>query len=851
MFKFLRAQKTKIRLAVGLTSIAVTFMLIGSFLKILPDADDMNVQAHVRVAQVVAANGTLLVSQGDLKRMEAVLADIIIKDPGIKRASITTADGEELIVVGEAKVSEGWNNISVPIWSGKSKWGTIALSFKQLHPPVWYAFYEQPLVRYILLVSLLCFIAFYFYLGRMLKVLDPSQAIPDRVRSALDTMAEGLLVLDAKYNIVLANQAFSHIVDKSQGDLVGMNSARFEWLNTDGAQFNIKQSPWAMALRRGRPVMGKRIRLKLNSGFIHTFMVNCSPVLGDKGKAGGVLISFDDVTVLEQKEIELILSKEEAEVANKSKSDFLANMSHEIRTPMTAIVGFSEVLRRGYGNGEKSMQYLDTITKNSNHLLELINDILDLSKVESGQIEVEKNSVKVYQVIGDVVEILNISAKNKNIDLTYEPQGDMPVEVVTDSGRVRQILTNLIGNAIKFTQSGGVTVKSVWDEENNRVRVEVVDTGIGMTESQASHVFEPFVQADSSITRRFGGTGLGLTISKRYAEALGGDISVHSDMGKGSCFTLLLDAGEANMQEMVSIEKQKEISAHLGDEAVYWKMPEANILVVDDSEENRDLLELLLHNQGLNLDTVDDGLAALKQVNEKDYNMVLMDVQMPGMDGYTAVKKMREQGIDLPVYALTAHAMKGIEQKCLNAGFSGYIAKPIQIDFLIETVAKCVGGERLSKEEAEKIPTLTPTLLPLGLSSTDPANGGWVSGQAIASTLQDNPRYLPIIAKFVNKLDLQLEALCQYKELEQFDAVFDLAHKLKGSAGTVGYSVFTEPFHKLEMAANDIDQIKIDEYLELIKNMSRCIDRDKLSPSKNSDEKIVNSDSPMNQRAAR
>ncbi len=820
MLRLLRKHMTKFRLALGLTSITVSFMLLVSFLPILPNADQLHMEAQRNIARVVAANGTLLISQNDIKRMEAVLHNIIHSDTGIVRAEILDEAGETLVKInGDAKPDE-LNKVSVPIWRGEQPWGSVDLYFPKLYRSQLHAFYQQPLVRFILLVASACFLAFFFYLGRMLKILDPSQAIPERVRSALDTMAEGLLVLDARNNIVLANQAFAEIVGENQGALIGANSKRFNWLHVDGREFDMANAPWSKALKYGQAVISERIRLRLTNGLTHTFMVNCSPVLGSSGNAGGVLVSFDDVTQLEQQELELIRSKEEAEIANQSKSDFLANMSHEIRTPMTAIMGFTEVLRRGYGNGEKSAEYLETINKNSRHLLELINDILDLSKVESGQIDVENVPTKVHEIIRDVIEVLAISAKKKHLDLCYEPQSKIPEQVVTDPARVRQIITNLIGNAIKFTQSGSVTVRSSW-HTNNIMQIDVIDTGIGMSEQQQAKVFEPFVQADSSITRRFGGTGLGLTISKRYASALGGDISLTSQAGKGSCFTLNFAAPPITQTPWVSVEQQLQPRQQEQQQQSVWKLPKAKILVVDDSDENRDLIELLLQNHGQQVVTLGSAIEALKRIPKETFDLILMDVQMPGMDGYSAVKRMRHQGIKIPIFALTAHAMKGIEQKCIDAGYTGYIAKPIKIDNMIETLAKYIGGVKIPVAEISKEAAID-------IQTTSNNFDSWTPGETICSSLQNNPKYLPIIGRFVNKLQTDLQQLEIYFKQNDFVNLAELAHKLKGSAGTVGFYTFTEPFHRLEITASTKHSGDIKQLLKLLKDMVQHIDRSQL-----------------------
>lgn len=811
MVRSLRRHATKIRLALGLTSITVTFMLLASFLPIFPDFEQLNTQAQIKVARVVAANGTLLVSQNDVRRMQAVLTNIIESDTDVKRAEVVEGD-ETVVAVGEDKVLPNWHKITAPIWQGETQWGEVNLYFPRLYPAGLTAFYHQPLVRFILFVSLLSMLAFTFYLGRMLKMLDPSQAIPDRVRSALDTMAEGLLVLDSKQNIVLANQAFAEIVGVRQVELIGVNGLSFNWLNVGGETFSPNDAPWVRAIKKSQAVMAERIRLRLKNGYTHTFMVNCSPVLRESGKAGGVLVSFDDVTLLEKQELELIRSKEEAEIANQTKSDFLANMSHEIRTPMNAIIGFTEVLRRGYGSGEKNIHYLETIAKNSKHLLELINDILDLSKVESGQIEVESIPSKVHHVISDIVDVLNLTAQKKAVLLIYDPQQPIPEEVLTDPGRIRQILTNLIGNAIKFTQQGKVTVRTHW--QNNTLRVDVVDTGIGMSETQLANVFDPFVQADSSITRRFGGTGLGLTISKRYANALGGDIRVKSKLGKGSVFSLTIAAPAVADAAMIAVEDQRANRKPMVTLNETWRFSGANIMVVDDSEENRDLIELLLQSHGLNVSKFENAVDAIESAIKQPPDVILMDVQMPVMDGYTAVAQLRKQGVTLPIFALTAHAMKGIEEKCKNAGFSGYIGKPINIEDLLSTLAQTVEGKRVPVVDAD-------------LDQNDQYgrnDDGWKPGTPIYSSYHGNEKYSQIITRFVAKLDVELKELASLHARRDYENLTMLAHKLKGSAGTVGFYAFTAPFNRLEISAQDKDDKRIVKQLELLNHMLKAID---------------------------
>jgi signal transduction histidine kinase/CheY-like chemotaxis protein/HPt (histidine-containing phosphotransfer) domain-containing protein len=828
---------TQYRLALGLTSITVTLMLIGSFIGLLPDSQRQLLESRAQVAEVVAVNSTLLLTHADVARMEAVLHHVVQRNPDMLYALIKRESGEEIARIRKSDLpvaidtQQTTDRVSVPIWSGEERWGAVDLHFKPAFAPGMMGFLQQPLVRYIAFVSAISFLFFFFYLGRMLKLLDPSQAIPDRVRSALDTMAEGLLVLDARQNIVLANQAFARILTRNPADLVGINCRRFEWSNVDGSLFVAKQSPWGRAIETGKAVTSQRIRLQLDGGRSRTFMVNCSPVLANSGKAGGVLVSFDDVTVLEQKEIELLKSKEEAEIANQSKSVFLANMSHEIRTPMNAIMGFTEVLQRGYGEGENYRHYLDTIAKNSRHLLELINDILDLSKVESGQIDVEKTPCGLHDIILDVLEVLGISAQNKGIELVYKPLTELPARVHTDAGRVRQIVTNLVGNAIKFTPSGSVTIVSRYDKNatnDSNVYIEVIDTGIGMNEAQLQKIFDPFVQADSSITRRFGGTGLGLTISKKFANALGGDIFVESEPGKGSRFALSLDPGDCRGVALLSPKQILAARSEQQQEQTDWQMPSAHVLVVDDSEENRDLIRLVLNHQGVTVTAAGNGVEALQIVGKNTYQLILMDVQMPEMDGYTAVGKMRELGVKTPVVALTAHAMKGIEQKCLQAGFDGYLGKPIKIDNLLEKVAGYIGGKRVEKS-ASTVPVLQDRVAK-NKGSARPANKRLEdtrleSKAPVVSILQNNEKYRPIVSKFVIKLELQLGEIRALHKAGNYRDLAVLAHKIKGSAGTVGFYAFTDPFYKLETAAHQQDDNRILQAAAEIDQLFQRIDR--------------------------
>ena len=825
-----KGPSAKFRIALGVAGLLMSLLLTADVLSLIPDRISAQLEGRTALAEAVAANNTLYLTRGDYRRMESVLRLVVERNPELLSAAMRRADGKIIVDVGEHdkhwQVSEGNeptdSSVQVPIWGGDKKWGQVELRYKPLNSQGWQGTLEHPLIKLIAFMSILGFLVFYLYLGKMLKHLDPSEAIPDRVRDALDTMAEGLLVLDRKEQIVLANQAFSRLVERKPQDLVGFKASDFNWAGTADEHFDKKRSPWRKALAEGKPQVNTMVRLETTESEWRTFMVNCSPVLGEGNKAGGVLISLDDVTALEEKEIELRKSKDEAEAANRAKSDFLANMSHEIRTPMNAILGFTEVLKRGYGkNGQDAKKHLNTIHSSGKHLLALINDILDLSKVEAGRIEMERVSCDPYAIILEIVQILGIKAREKGITLDFEPDGPAPETIFTDPPRLRQILTNLVGNSLKFTEQGGVKIvtRLIDTAQNPQLALDIIDTGIGMTEAQQQKIFDPFVQADTSITRRFGGTGLGLSISLRFAEALGGGISVRSTVGEGSVFTVMLDTGPLQDIRMLQPEellsKEQEVTAEA---SAQWQFASERILVVDDGSENRELVKLVLEEVGLKVDTAVNGRTGSDMALAEAYDMILMDVQMPVMDGYAATRLLRDKGVEIPIFALTAHAMSGTEQKCLAGGFTGVLTKPIDIDGLINTLAEQL--ECRHTDDLENTPeTMRAAETPEETSHlrvVEPADGPPI----ISRLATANPRFRDIIERFTERLGGQLDAMEQAWAKKDFEELKALAHWLKGAGGTVGFDDFTKPAQQLEQSAWNGDESVTGKIIDELRQLS-------------------------------
>jgi len=386
-----------------------------------------------------------------------------------------------------------------------------------------------------------------------------------------------------------------------------------------------------------------------------------------------------------------------AEAANRSKSEFLANMSHEIRTPMTAILGFSDVLLMNLEE-EGNISAVNTIKRNGDYLLELINDILDLSKIEAGKLEIERIASSPINVVSSVASLMRVRAEAKGLPLQIEYVGGIPETILCDPTRLRQILINLLGNAIKFTESGSVRLLTRFAQSTARppsLRFDVIDTGIGMTQEQASRLFQPFTQADASTTRKFGGTGLGLTISKRLAEMLGGDITIQTAPGKGSTFSVTVETGPLDgvaMPEGVT-DAVAEGRQRVKVSVVPAVKLDCRILLAEDGPDNQRLLSFVLKKAGADVTLAENGLIArdkalAAQEAGKPFDVILMDMQMPVMDGYTATRELREADYTRPIMALTANAMAGDDEKCRQAGCDGYATKPIDRAKLLATIAR-------------------------------------------------------------------------------------------------------------------------------------------------------------------
>ncbi len=420
------------------------------------------------------------------------------------------------------------------------------------------------------------------------------------------------------------------------------------------------------------------------------------------GKAYRMVGTHSDISHIKQVQDKLTTEKNVAEEANQAKSEFLAHMSHEIRTPLTAIRGIAEIFERNQKNlDDKQRQLVNVLMSSASGLSDLIDDILDFSKIESGNLDLDKETFMLHEVFEGVISMMALKASEKGISFVFDYKDIKKTRFYGDAKRIRQILVNLVGNAIKFTSDGGVTIKAIEDirETGKVLRIEITDTGIGIAPENFDLVFDRFKQADSSVSRKYGGTGLGLPISRNLARLMGGDIILQSQTGKGSTFSLILPFPENADTEVKSSSKGAILKLNKKIKETLSNVSKA--LIVEDYEGNIVVISYILDDLGIAYDVARNGLEAVNLWNAHHYHVILMDVQMPEMDGFTATKEIRHQEMlnnrsRTPIIGMTAHALVGDKDKCIEAGMDAYLPKPIVEADLKEEILKYLKEKKAS-----------------------------------------------------------------------------------------------------------------------------------------------------------
>lgn len=500
----------------------------------------------------------------------------------------------------------------------------------------------------------------------------------------------------------------------------------------------------------------------------------------------GIAIAFYVYRHNTKTELALITQQKIANSANQAKTTFLANMSHEIRTPLTAIIGFTEQILNKELSHDEQNNIKQTIIRNSKHLQTLINETLDLSKIEAGEFEVEMTATSPVQINYEIESIIAQRAQDKGLSFIVNNEFPLPSSIITDSIRLKQILLNLCSNAIKFTHYGKIQLDTKYDEKNNLITFSVSDSGIGLSESEQNKIFNPFTQADASTTRKYGGTGLGLSISSLLAKELGGTLKCISEKDIGSQFIITLPSGIHGKIKMINSSEAYTTVPSNSLDNLQIKQLKGKILLAEDVKDNQDLISMYVRQTGAELDIVSNGEDAINKALENDYDLILMDMQMPKIDGIEAISILRKKGYPKPIVSLTANAMLADQNRCIKAGANQFLAKPIVLNEFYNTVNKFL-KEKVKKTEVTQVDSKVTSGL---------------------ERLTEN---------FIAELPKKVSDINQALSNQSWEKIEYVSHFLKGVGGSFGFPEITES----ATLVNDAIRVKnYDQISKLANNLT-------------------------------
>ena len=628
--------------------------------------------------------------------------------------------------------------------------------------------------------------------GKILQVVQHSEArlreSEERIRLLLDSTAEAIFGIDSEGNCTFSNPSCAHVLGYDRpSDLLGKNMHELtHHTRPDGRAYPQQECPIDRAMRQGKSVHSDQDVLWQADGTSFPAEYWCYPIWRGEESMGSV-VTFLDITERKQREEELVQAKEAALAGSRAKSEFLANMSHEIRTPLNGVMGMTDLAMETELTPEQR-EYLETVKMSADSLLTVINDILDFSKIEAGKIELDADDFNLRDSLEATLKTLALRGDEKGLELLCEVAPEVPEVVRGDSSRLRQVVINLVGNAIKFTDEGEVALQVRVEAEDGEDRIlhfTVSDTGIGIPPEKQKVIFDPFTQADSSTTRKYGGSGLGLTISTRLVRMMGGEIWVESNAGGGSRFhfTVRLRVADAKAIEVGTIAPPEMLRG-------------VKVLVVDDNRTNRRILEGMLKRWEMKSRLVEDGEEALAQLSAareagEPYGLILTDMHMPKMDGFALVERIRQRPelSTATIMMLTSAGHRGDAARCQELGIAAYLLKPIRQSELREAIARVLGA----REQKGAIPLITrfslqdardPTsILRVLLAEDNPVN------QLLATRLLEKRGHRVVVAANGREALAALEKESydlvlmdvQMPEMDGFEATAAIREKEKGS----------------------------------------------------------------------
>jgi PAS domain S-box-containing protein len=617
----------------------------------------------------------------------------------------------------------------------------------------------------------------------------------EKYRSIIRNMNLGLIEVDTKERILYANQSFCEMAGYQQQELIGHNPSEL-FLTNDNKHVMIEKN----ILRQQGVSDAYEVNVELRNGDLRWWLVSGAPLYSNDGELIGSIGIHLDITKQKELEYNLTTARQQALASATAKEIFLTNMSHELRTPLNGIMGIVRELRRTASDNVMK-GHLESIHFAADHLLNILNDILDLSRIDAGKLTMDNTGFKVEDVIQRSIEVNKLRAEEKGLQLKGEVSEEVSKILVGDPIRVRQILINLIGNAIKFTDNGYVSIRCyVKQSLANRqwITLEVEDTGIGMEESFVDNIFSKFTQEDSSIKRNYGGAGLGLNITKQLTELMKGVISVESKKGRGSKFIVSIP---------FKIGDESDLPVELTISPENLNLENIKVLLVEDNPLNQEVAKLTLKHLKTKVDVVGDGAAAIEKLRLVSYDIVLMDLQMPVLDGYAATKIIRDElKLMVPIIALTANAIKGEREKCLNAGMDDFVSKPFEEKDIAKVLVKHVLDKR-REPGTEKVKALYDLTRLIQLSNGD----------------------MSFVKKMVTMFIKQTEDF--NKEFTEIQKVKDIAmlnklsHKMKpaiDNLGIVSLATLIRELEKWELSSDDEWNI-LHKKVEDVKNILKQV----------------------------